>query len=160
MLFQELLPTPISDKDLAQVELQKFYQIGNMSQIETLNKQLDKLKKLFRVRADLISVLASIRSCLEMNSDIQQCFEDLDVSATAEQIASDQATILRKIKIYQKAAGISLQQVERFCQLYNKSMEKSKIGKFIFNSLDYKESVSITLSEISQLCEKYFNYQV
>ena len=55
---------------MAQVELQKFYQIGNMSQIETLNKQLDKLQKLFRVRADLISVLASIRSCLEMNSDI------------------------------------------------------------------------------------------
>lgn len=48
ILFQELLPSSAAlqgpaDKDLGQMELQKFYQIGNMSQIETLNKQLDKL---------------------------------------------------------------------------------------------------------------------
>lgn len=154
ILFQELLPSSIAlqgppDKDLGQMELQKFYQIGNMSQIETLNKQLDKLQKLFRVRAELISVLASIQSCLEMNGDIQQCFDDLDASASPEQAAADQATILRKIKIYQKASSISLQQVERFCQLYNKSTEKVKLGKFIFGKREYKASVSQALGDLS-----------
>ena len=153
ILFQELLPSSIAlqgppDKDLGQMELQKFYQIGNMSQIETLNKQLDKLQKLFRVRAELISVLASIQSCLEMNGDIQQCFVDLDATSQ-EQAAADQATILRKIKIYQKASSISLQQVERFCQLYNKSTEKVKLGKFIFGKKEYKESVSQALVDLS-----------
>ena len=153
ILFQELLPSSIAlqgppDKDLGQMELQKFYQIGNMSQIETLNKQLDKLQKLFRVRAELISVLASIQSCLEMNSDIQQCFVDLDATSP-EQAAADQATILRKIKIYQKASSISLQQVERFCQLYNKSTEKVKLGKFLFGKREYKESVSQALGDLS-----------
>ena len=153
ILFQELLPSSIAlqgppDKALGQVELQKFYQIGNMSQIETLNKQLDKLQKLFRVRAELISVLASIQSCLEMHGDIQQCFDDLDATST-EQAAADQATILRKIKIYQKASSISLQQVERFCQLFNKSTEKVKLGKFIFGKREYKESVSQALSDLS-----------
>jgi len=153
ILFQELLPSSIAlqgppDKDLGQMELQKFYQIGNMSQIETLNKQLDKLQKLFRVRAELISVLASIQSCLEMNGDIQQCFVDLDATSP-EQAAADQATILRKIKIYQKASSISLQQVERFCQLYNKSTEKVKLGKFIFGKKEYKESVSQALVDLS-----------
>ena len=58
ILMQELVPesnypdphdqhqpenSSTSGSSLAQLELQKFLQIGNMSQIETLNKQLDKL---------------------------------------------------------------------------------------------------------------------
>ena len=60
---------------LAQLELQKLLQIGNMSQIETLNKQLDKLQKYFRVRSELLSVLGSIHACQEMLQDIVEGFD-------------------------------------------------------------------------------------
>jgi hypothetical protein len=39
---------------------------------------------------------------------------------------------LKKIKVYQKAASISLQQVDRFAQLYNKFMDMVKMNKFYF----------------------------
>ena len=88
ILLQELVPEswnqdlqeqlqardPSNGQSLMQLELQKFLQIGNMSQIETLNKQLDKLQKYFRVRSELLSVLASIQSCEEMLQDIFEAF--------------------------------------------------------------------------------------
>ena len=90
ILLQELVPEswnqdlqeqlqardPSNGQSLMQLELQKFLQIGNMSQIETLNKQLDKLQKYFRVRSELLSVLASIRSCEEMLQDTFEAWRD------------------------------------------------------------------------------------
>jgi hypothetical protein len=51
---------------------------------------------------------------------------------TQEFDAETAVNLLKKVKIYQKAVGISLQQVDRFVQLYNKIVERSKINKFTF----------------------------
>ena len=87
------------------MELQKFFSLGNMSQIETLNKMLDKIQKILRLRTELISVLASIHSCETMYSDILDMYQIFGQEFDAETAVN----ILKKIKIYQKAVGISLQ---------------------------------------------------
>ena len=126
LILRELIP---SEEDTHNDELQKFFAIGNMSQIETLNKMLDKIQKYLRVRAELISVLASIHSCSEMYGDILEMYSRFSEEFDAEIAVS----LLKKVKIYQKAVGISLQQVDRVAQLYNKILERIKLNKFQFS---------------------------
>jgi len=199
ILLQELVPesnnpgphdqlqpgdSSTSGPSLAQLELQKFLQIGNMSQIETLNKQLDKLQKYFRVRSELLSVLSSIHSCQEMLQDIVDGFDQhqnehrelYNSKASKVEEKQEEAIIWRqnaealakKIKIYEKASTISTQQVDRFMQLYNKILERVKIGKFFFSSkadggpgheenAGYKEVVAHGLAVASQAYEQLYS---
>lgn len=46
----------------------------------------------------------------------------------------------RKIKIFHKAASITLQQVDRVIQMFNKVIDKAKISKFIFRG-ELRESL-------------------
>lgn len=101
IVLQELIP----DANQLQAELQKFQNLGNSSNIETMNKQLDKLQKYFRLRTELLALLSSVASCCQMSQDIMriyQLFGDPNYNEETSQI-------LKKIKIYQKVAKISLQ---------------------------------------------------
>lgn len=82
-----------------------------------------------------------------MDDDIISGFEELNAQAT--DLAPEQATILRKIKIFQKATSILAQQVDRFCHLFNRNMDKVKLGKFKFNNEDYKDRIQNSLATIN-----------
>jgi len=142
------------------MELQKFFSLGNMSQIETLNKMLDKIQKILRLRAELISVLASIHSCETMQSDILDMYQIFGQEFDAETAVN----ILKKIKIYQKAVGISLQQVDRFSLLFNKTVERSKISKFGYSvntisneKYDFKEGMSVCIMQTTEIYDQVYS---
>lgn len=114
VLLKELIPfDDHQEQPLFQLELTKFLQV-NMSQIENLNKQLDKLQKYFRVRNELINVLSSINGCQEMHTDMVQILhlykkasgDDSDVLGALDEGAA--YNLLKKIKVYQKAGNIAL----------------------------------------------------
>ena len=87
-----------------QIELQKFLTIGNSSNIETMNKMLDKLQKYFRLRTELLALLSSVGSCCQMSADIMRVYSHFGDPNYNEETSQ----ILKKIKIYQKVAKISL----------------------------------------------------
>ena len=104
IILSELLPfTDAQGDSLLNLEMNKLLQ-QNMSQIEILNKQLDKLQKYLRVRNELINVLSSINQCQMMHKDM---LEILQLYQTADagnilQILDHQSAVafLKKIKVY------------------------------------------------------------
>ena len=84
--------------------MQRFLAIGNMTQIETLNKQVDQIQKLLRVRSELIGLVSSIWTCREMHIDIMTD-KHVYTQNQSEQLL---VGIHRKYKILQKAAHIAI----------------------------------------------------
>lgn len=83
--------------------------------IESVNKSLDKVQKLMRVRSEFLSLLASVHSCLNMFNDIsssskevfdiQAANKDSEAAESHEEVVQQSVQALsRKIKIFQKAA--------------------------------------------------------
>ena len=78
-----------------------------------------------KLRTELLGLLSSIHSCLDMYKNIKDDIENLTA---------------KKIKIFHKAVSITLQQVDRLIQMFNKVVEKAKINKFIFRG-ELRESL-------------------
>ena len=89
-----------------------------------------------------------------MYSDILDMYQIFGQEFDAETAVN----ILKKIKIYQKAVGISLQQVDRFSLLFNKTVERSKISKFGYSvntksneKYDFKEGMSVCIMQTTEI---------
>jgi len=133
------------EKSVYLLEYQYFeQQLGSKNLlIESVNKSLDKVQKLMRVRSEFLSLLASVHSCLNMFKDIQSSSKEVfdiqaasqetDAAGSREEVVQQSVQALsRKIKIFQRAAQLSIQQVDRFVALFNKNMERLKLKKFFF----------------------------
>jgi len=88
-------------------------QLGSMQDISTLNKQLEKLQKYHRLRSELISLCSSIHSSFDMFIEIVKLFNKQLSQSESKLVFTpncpqDILSLQKKIKVFNKAAGITL----------------------------------------------------